>query len=548
MTIGKRLTATFGAVALVVVATGVYAVVQLSVVGEQATELYEHSYVTARAAREVASLLSDNRASLLDALGAKTPAELDAALAHIADNSTRTLGEIGTIKQRYLGQMSDVEAFEEEYRAVRLAREEVVTLIRADRRPAAAEVARTRYEPSLARAESVLKPIIRGADARAESFARVAGETFRRSVLLVVLLECLLVAIVVALGFSLTRRITRAVGALAEGARKLSAGELDHRVEVTTRDEFGELAGAFNRMAASLQKSLTEEKAARASTERLLATVGETATSLAASASEIAAATAEQAASAQEQAAAVTETMATVDEIAQTSEEAATRAKVVAELATRSAETGKAGRKAVEDSVVGMGALKEQVESVAESIVGLAEQAQAIGEIIASVNDIAEQTNLLALNAGIEASRAGEHGRGFQVVAAEVKALADQAKRSTAQVRQILGDIQKATNGAVMRIEEGQKSVVAAARLTGQAGETIRALADIIGEAAQAAVQISAAAGQQSVGISQIHQAMRSINQATSQNLMATKQQEAAGRGLSDIGARLKKQLEGREA
>ena len=90
------------------------------------------------------------------------------------------------------------------------------------------------------------------------------------------------------------------------------------------------------------------------------------------------------------------------------------------------------------------------MESVAQSIVRLSEQSQTIGEIIATVNDLAEQSNLLAVNAAIEAAKAGEHGKGFAVVAQEVKSLAGQSKQATNQVRAILGDIQKATNAAAM--------------------------------------------------------------------------------------------------
>src|SRR5206468_3922496 len=127
----------------------------------------------------------------------------------------------------------------------------------------------------------------------------------------------------------------------------------------------------------------------------------------------------------------------------------------------------------------------------------LAEQAQTIGDITATVSDIAEQTNLLALNAAIEASRAGEQGKGFAVVAGEVKALADQSKKATAQVRQVLGEIQKATNTAVLSTEEVTKGVATAARVAGQAGEAIKTLADTLTEAAQAAAQIVASSGQQ---------------------------------------------------
>ena len=148
---------------------------------------------------------------------------------------------------------------------------------------------------------------------------------------------------------------------------------------------------------------------------------------------EILAGTTQQAAGMREHSSAVTETVTTVDEVLQTSEQAAQRAQAVSESSQRAAQAGHVGRKAVEDSVSAMGTVREQTGSIAESILTLAEQAQAIGEIIATVNDIAEQTNVLSLNAAIEASRAGEHGKGFSVVAGEVKALADQSKKATAR-------------------------------------------------------------------------------------------------------------------
>lgn len=340
--------------------------------------------------------------------------------------------------------------------------------------------------------------------------------------------------------FWTTRGIAARARSLSATAERIAAGELELEAPVSGSDELALLGDSFNSMTSNLRKMILVEKEARGRIEQLLGAVEATARSLASGTAEILAGTTQQASGAQEQAAAVSETVATVDEVAQTADQAAQRARAVAESSQRSMEIGKSGRKAVDDSASGMGAVKEQVESIAENILALAEQAQAIGEIIATVNDIAEQTNLLALNAGIEASRAGEHGRGFQVVAAEVKALADQAKKATSQVRQILGDIQKATNSAVLITEEGQKSVNTTLRLVGQAGDTIKSLADTIVETAQAAAQIAASSGQQAAGIAQIHQAMKNINQATHQNLASTRQQERAAQDLNGLGVRLK--------
>lgn len=260
---------------------------------------------------------------------------------------------------------------------------------------------------------------------------------------------------------------------------------------------------------------------------------------LASGAAEILAATTQQASGAAETSAAVAQTVTTVDEVSQTADQAAERARSVAESAQRAAEIGKAGREAVEASTQAMAAVKEQVESIAESIVALAEQAQAIGEIIASVNDIAEQTNLLALNASVEAARAGEHGRGFAVVATEVKSLAERSKKATIQVRQILGEIQRATSAAVLSTEQGTKQVAATSRQVVEAGETIRSLANAVGQAAQASAQIVASAGQQAAGMGQIRQAMLNIREATQQNLASTSQAEKAAQDLNALGGRL---------
>lgn len=274
-------------------------------------------------------------------------------------------------------------------------------------------------------------------------------------------------------------------------------------------------------------------------TRAVTAPLRQTGAVLASSAAEILATTAQQASGAAETSTAVAETVTTVDEVTQTAEQAAQRARAVADLAQRAVEMGQAGRRAVDLSVEGMTAVRSQVDAIARSIVALAEHAQTIGEITASVTDIAEQTNLLALNAAVEAARAGEHGRGFAVVAGEVRSLAEQSKRSTVQVRQMLNEIQRSTSAAVLATERGTKEANAGAKQIADAGETIRALADAVAEASQAAVQIVASAGQQAAGMVQIRQAMGSIHDATQQTLASTRQAERAAQDLTAQGERL---------
>jgi methyl-accepting chemotaxis protein len=370
-----------------------------------------------------------------------------------------------------------------------------------------------------------------------------ARRSARRSLIFLAVASVLAVLTVGGGSIFITRNITGPLDRLMLGVEQLSRGNLAHRIEVDNRDETGRLASAFNAMAERRQETETQLARQAEQREQTLRTVAEFVNQLAGASAEILSSTSEQVASAQEQGSAVSQTVSTVEEIAQTSEEAAGRARAVSESARQSEELGKSGRRSVEEAVGAMTAVREQVESIASRILALAEQAQSIGDIINTVNEISEQTHMLALNASIEASRAGEHGRGFAVVASEVKALADQSKKATAQVRQILGHIQKATQSAVMTTEEGTKSVSAATRVVGQAGVTIQTLGELLVQASLTAAQIAASANQQATGIGQIRQAMRDVNQSAQQALTSTRQTERAVQELNAMGLKLKSLL-----
>jgi methyl-accepting chemotaxis protein len=234
------------------------------------------------------------------------------------------------------------------------------------------------------------------------------------------------------------------------------------------------------------------------------------------------------------------ETATMLDEVKQTALVSSQKAKYVSEAAQKAAQVSHTGKRSVEESIEGMQQIREQMELIADSIMRLSEQSQAIGEIIASVNDLSEQSNLLAVNASIEAAKAGEHGKGFAVVAQEVKSLAAQSKQATTQVRGILGDIQKATGSAVLAIEQGAKVVEIGVKQSKDAGDAIRQLTESIGESASAASQIAVSAQQQLAGMDQLAQAMENIKVSTTQNMQSTRQAETAAHRLHELGQKLK--------
>lgn len=280
---------------------------------------------------------------------------------------------------------------------------------------------------------------------------------------------------------------------------------------------------------------ITERRAAEQERQRVFSTVTEVASRMSSASTQILAAVTQQASSTEEQAVSVAETMSTVDEITQTANQSAELAKSVADQSGRSVELGSEGRAVVEQTVANMTEVSEQAKTAAESIKQLADKAESIGEIITTVNEIADQTNLLALNAAIEASRAGEHGKGFSVVAGEVKALAEQSKKATGQVRRILGEIQKASGGAVAVTQDSRTAIDETFEVVKQSGVTIAELAESLTEAADAAGQIAASAAQQSVGIGQINLAIKEVRKAATQSQAATAQTKSAAEELNRL-------------
>ena len=356
------------------------------------------------------------------------------------------------------------------------------------------------------------------------SEATVTSDNAKRTIVWGIVMAMVVLTIV---GTAITRNIAKPLRAVTETAKRISQGDLTSIIVADSRqDEVGQLMRAFAAMTDNLRQ-LTGE-------------MTEGVNVLGAAASEISASTSQLASSASQSAAAVSETTTTVEEVRQTTEVASQRAQAVADTAQHSEQISQDGRHSTEEASRGMNLIRLQMEAIAATMTTLSERSQAVGQIMVTVEDLATQSNLLAVNAAIEAAKAGEHGKGFGVVAQEVKLLAEQSRQATTQVRTILGDVQKATATAVMAIEQGGKAVEAGSNQVKVADGSIKTLADSMTQAVQAAKQIAASNQQQLVGVSQVAAAMENIKLATSQNVVSSKQLEAAAHNLSELGQRLR--------
>ncbi|HCF60026.1 MAG TPA: methyl-accepting chemotaxis protein [Myxococcales bacterium] len=308
-------------------------------------------------------------------------------------------------------------------------------------------------------------------------------------------------------------------------AAGIARGDLQQQVEAVGSDEIADLAQVFQVMGSGLQAMIGDLRTAASEIE------GE-ATSILATSSQ-------QSAMASEQASAINETSTTVSEIAQTSKQATDHADSVIQLAQRSEELSRDGQKVVDEAMAGMEKLGAQVRAIAQSITELSERTLQIGDIISTVKDLAEQSNLLALNASIEAAKAGEHGRGFAVVAMEMRNLAEQSKVAAGEVRAILGEVQKGTRTAVAATEEGSKRAHAAIALAQSAGSAILGLSEVIRDSSLAARQIANNTRQQTIGVEQIVSAISELSSAMADTLEGTNRIESVAGNLTHLSKRL---------
>lgn len=529
--IKTRLLGSYAIIITLMLVTGAYALNRLNYVASRTTQLYEHPFTVRKNIRDANHNFTKMHYSLKEAVLAKESAVMNADLKEMYAFEKEFKGNMEVVKDRFLGKKSDVEETYRGYEEWKRHRDQVVEALSTNRREAAVQMMAVMDANQYPAVEREMADIFNFSDNKAATFYKESEEAARQSFALILLILVTAILFAAVIAFLLVRSITIPLGKAVGVAERVAAGDLTVEVPILdSKDELSTLLATFRGMVENLRSQTLA--------------IQEGINVLAASTGEILSSTTQVASVATETATAVNETTATVEEVKQTSQLSSQKVRLVADEAQRSLQVAQKGRKSVEESIQGMNRIREQMETIAESIVSLSEQGQAIGVIIATVNDLAEQSNLLAVNAAIEAAKAGEHGKGFAVVAHEVRSLAVQSKEATAQVRMILNDIQKATNAAVMATEQGSKVVETGERMSGEAGESIQMLAESITESANASTQIAASSHQQMIGMEQVAQAMENIREASNLSVTSTRQTELSAQDLHDLGQKLKRLVE----
>ncbi len=298
-------------------------------------------------------------------------------------------------------------------------------------------------------------------------------------------------------------------------------GDLTVQLEEGKNDEIGKLFRGFN-------KAVTNIKTILLNVSNLVASTADAANQISSSSEEMAVGS-------QEQSMQTAEIAGSVEEMTKTIMETTKNSSIAAEAAKTSGNIAIEGGKVVDEAIEGMSRITEVVSISASTVQALGKSSEEIGEIVQVIDDIADQTNLLALNAAIEAARAGEQGRGFAVVADEVRKLAERTTKATKEIAVMIKKIQKDTSGAVESMGQGTKEVDSGRKLTNKAGESLKQIISGAEKVVDIITQVAAASEEESITSEQISKNIETINNVTQESATGIQQIAKASEDLSKL-------------
>ncbi len=341
-------------------------------------------------------------------------------------------------------------------------------------------------------------------------------------------LVALLLGIVIA--GTVSKSVVSSITSTNNSMQQISAGDLTQQIKVETSDELGDLGDAVNRLSRRLRRNINEISQATES-------VSSASTELESISQNSKAGANKQREEIQMVATAVTELLATV-------QDASNNASNAADVANTTSEHSQLGSKTVSDSITAINNLAKEVETSVESIKRLKQDSENIGKVLDVIKGIADQTNLLALNAAIEAARAGEAGRGFAVVADEVRGLSQRTQESTSEIEGLISSLQNQAEETVLTMEKSQSLAINTVEKAHESDASLKAISDSVESIKTISEQIATATEQQTAVVEDINRSMLSINEVSEESYEGSQQITSACSDLAVLSTQLKSSVE----
>jgi len=324
---------------------------------------------------------------------------------------------------------------------------------------------------------------------------------------------------------NMQKYLNRKTSEILSAIEKFAEGDLSILLDIEKDDDMGRLFKGFNNAVGKIRNLLTE----------VIAAIDATASA----SNQISGSTEEIAAGAQEQSSQTTEVASAIEEMTKTIIETTTHSSNAAESAKKAGSIAHEGGLVVEETITRIIRVAEAVKISSQKVATLGKNSEQIGEIVQVINDIADQTNLLALNAAIEAARAGEQGRGFAVVADEVRKLAERTTKATKEIAEMIKQIQKDTFAAVETMNEGTEAVEKGRDSAYRAGQSLKQIIKGAEETLKVVDQVAIASEEQSTAAEQISRNIDGINNITKETTLGIQQIAKASEELNNLTANL---------
>ncbi|MCK9746458.1 methyl-accepting chemotaxis protein [Pseudomonas syringae pv. syringae] len=527
LSISRRASLCFGVITLLLIGLGAFSYVQIDHLRKAEQNIEENSLPSIQVVDDIQIALLHARLESIRMLASTDPAVHATAEAKVREAIEALRANSDFYQKRLLSGEADRAQFEEANNKMSVyidGLKQVVALDSSDHERAVSLANGEQAQKATAYQEKLTRLREQNAT-EAVSSGKDATEVYNHSVnvLMIVLIAAFLLTVVLAI--ALTRSIVDPISVSLKLAEDIAAGDLTRQLSVAGSDEASRLMTALNTMSGNLRTTIHEISGASAQ----LSTAAVEMTSITESADR----TLQQQNSEIEQAAtAVNEMSAAVEEVAR-------NATSTSQAAQQSSLSADLGNQRVNETLTAMQNLTGLVEGSSAQVTALAGQAQDISKVLGVIRGIAEQTNLLALNAAIEAARAGEQGRGFAVVADEVRALAHRTQTSTQEVEQMISAIQAGSSATVESMQKSTEEVHSTRKTAEDAGESLRQITNSVLEINNRNLQIAAASEQQAHVARDVDRSLVSIRDLAVQSSEGTRQTLIASTELSQLAVNL---------